>query len=325
LSSTPGTANILPASRGNSLSCNPLLAAKKIRLTERARIIQEIRSFFVREGYLEVDTPLLLPTVAPEAHIDPVAAGGHFLQTSPELCMKRLAAAGYQRIFQIAHCWRERERGKLHLPEFTMLEWYRADADYRDLMSETRSLVRHLLQNSAALPVLSYQGKEIEIAGEWERLTVKEAFARFGGISMDEALNSDGFDLVMVERIEPELGKEKPVFLYDYPACRSALARIKEADPTVAERFELYIAGVEIANGFSELIDPVEQRRRFLHDSAQRHAAGLAVPPLPENFLAEMAGMPQTAGIALGVDRLVMLLTDAGAIDDVVAFTPEEL
>ena len=302
-----------------------MLAAKKARLTERARIIQSIRSFFIREGYLEIDTPLLLPTVAPEAYIDPVAAGSDFLQTSPELCMKRLAAAGYERIFQLAHCWRERERGTLHLPEFTMLEWYRADSDYRWLMSETSSLLRYLVHNSTATEVLSYQGKTIDLSGEWEQLPVREAFSRFGGVSMEEALRSDDFDRVMVERIEPELGKEKPVFLYDYPACRSALARLKESDPSVAERFELYIAGIELANGFSELIDPVEQRRRFLHDNAQRHAAGVTVLPLPERFLAEMASMPQTAGIALGVDRLVMLLTDAGAIDAVVTFTPEEL
>ena len=307
------------------MHCNRLLAAKKARLTERARIIQRIRSFFVREGYLEIDTPLLLPTVAPEAYIDPVAAGSGFLQTSPELCMKRLAAAGYERIFQLAHCWRERERGTLHLPEFTMLEWYRADSDYRWLMSETSSLLRYLVHNSTATEVLSYQGKTIDLSGEWEQLPVREAFSRFGGVSMEEALRSDDFDRVMVERIEPELGKEKPVFLYDYPACRSALARLKESDPSVAERFELYIAGIELANGFSELIDPVEQRRRFLHDNAQRHAAGVTVLPLPERFLAVMASMPQTAGIALGVDRLVMLLTDAGAIDDVVTFTPEEL
>jgi elongation factor P--(R)-beta-lysine ligase len=302
-----------------------LLAAKKTRLTERARIIQEIRSFFIGEGYLEIDTPLLLPTVAPEAHIDPVAAGSSFLQTSPELCMKRLVSAGYERIFQLAHCWRERERGKLHLPEFTMLEWYRADADYSWLMYETGRLFRHLLQNSTVTTAISYQGKTIDISGEWERLTVREAFSRFGGVSMEEALSSDDFDRVMVERIEPELGNEKPVFLYDYPACRSALARLKASDPSVAERFELYIAGIELANGFSELIDSVEQRRRFLHDNAQRRAAGVTVPPLPERFLAEMTGMPQTAGIALGVDRLVMLLTDAGAIDEVVTFTPEEL
>jgi len=307
------------------LRCDRLLAAKKARLTMRAGIMQSVRGFFIKEGYLETDTPLLLPTVAPEAHIDPVAAGNHFLQTSPELCMKRLAAAGYERIFQISHCWRDRERGSRHLPEFTMLEWYRAGADYLGLMSETRDLFIHLLHGTLSQTEFSYQGKTIDMGGEWERLTVKEAFSRYCGISMEAALRDDEFDRLMVERIEPELGRARPVFLYDYPACRSALARLKASDPSVAERFELYIAGIELANGFSELIDPVEQRRRFMEECTQRMAAGIPVPPLPERFLAEMAAMPQTAGIALGVDRLVMLLTDAAAIDDVVSFTPEEL
>lgn len=304
---------------------NHLLAARKERLAQRAVIIQQIRSYFIKEGYLETDTPLLLPAVAPEAHIDPVAAGSLYLQTSPELCMKRLIAAGYEKIFQIARCWRDRERGQRHLPEFTMLEWYRADADYQWLMSETRGLLQYIVGSGTIPEIISYQGQTIDLAGEWERLTVREAFERYGGISMEAALRSDEFDLVMVEHIEPELGRERPVFLYDYPACRSALARLKESDRTVAERFELYIAGIELANGFSELIDPVEQRHRFTTEIELRQAAAAPVSPLPEPFLAEMAAMPQTAGIALGVDRLVMVLTDAASIDEIVAFTPEEL
>lgn len=300
-------------------------AARMTRLAARAAIIQATRTFFTEEGYLEIDTPLLLPTVAPEANIDPVAAGSSFLQTSPELCMKRLLAAGLPKLFQIAHCWRERERGSLHLPEFTMLEWYRAGADYHWLMAETAALVRYLLHNTTSDTFIRYGDREIDIAGEWERLTVKEAFSRYGGISMEEALQLDEFDRVMVERIEPELGRQRPVFLYDYPACRGALARLKDNDPTVAERFELYIAGIELANGFSELIDPVEQRSRFLAENSARVANGAPPLPLPERFLDTMAALPPAAGIALGVDRLVMLLTGASVIDEVVAFTPEEL
>jgi lysyl-tRNA synthetase class 2 len=301
------------------------LAAKKERLTKRAIITHQIRNYFIKEGYLEIDTPLLLPTIAPENYIDPVTAGNSYLQTSPELCMKRLIAAGYERIFQIAHCWRDRERGSRHLPEFTMLEWYRADADYRRLMVETRDLVRHLLQSTTCSDTIMYQGNEIDIADEWEQLTVREAFSRYGNISMEEALACDEFDRVMVEIIEPELGKGRPVFLYDYPSSRSALAKLKDSDRTVAERFELYIAGIELANGFSELIDPVEQRSRFMAEIEQRRLSGATITPLPEAFLSVMATMPQTAGIALGVDRLVMLLTDAATIDEVVSFTPEEL
>jgi lysyl-tRNA synthetase class 2 len=305
------------------LGSNRVLADKKARLAKRAVIIQEIRSFFIEEGYLETDTPLLLPTVAPEAYIEPVLAGDRFLQTSPEICMKRLLAAGYEKLFQLSHCWRGQERGRYHLPEFSMLEWYRAGADYQDLMDETMDLVRHLIRKSDTGLKFVYLGETIDVSGDWARISVREAFSLYGDMALEEALERDEFDLVMVERIEPQLGKNKPVFIYDYPACRGALARLKESDPTVAERFELYIAGIELANGFSELIDPLEQRVRFLREIAAYTSA--PIPPLPEKFLAELEGMPPAAGIALGIDRLVMLLTDAEAIDDVVAFTPEDL
>lgn len=299
--------------------------ARIARLTARAGIIQAIRHYFTGEGYLEIDTPLLLPTIAPEANIDPVVVGSSFLQTSPELCMKRLLAAGLPRLFQIAHCWRERERGRLHLPEFTMLEWYRAAADYRRLMAETTALVRSLASVFTTDSIIRYNGMAIDVAGEWERITVREAYSRYGGMSMEEALRRDDFDRVMVERIEPQLGRERPTFLYDYPACRSALARLKPTDLTVAERFELYIAGIELANGFSELNDPVEQRDRFNEENRARQASGASPLPLAEKFLAALPSMPPAAGIAFGVDRLVMLLTGATTIDEVVAFTPEEL
>lgn len=305
---------------------NRVLAGKRGRLTARAEIIQSIRDFFTTEGYLEIGTPLLLPAVAPEAFIDPIAvAGDLFLQTSPELCMKRLVAAGYERIFQISHCWRDRERGKLHLPEFTMLEWYRANADYRSLMIETKMLLEHIVQQRNPHGVLHYQGADIDFAGEWKAISVADAFVRYGGIGMEEALLRDEFDQLMVERIEPALGNGRPEFLFDYPATRSALARLKEHDRSLAERFELYVAGIELANGFSELIDPLEQRSRFLHEIDERRQSGSPPLPLPEQFLNEIAAMPPTAGIALGIDRLVLLLTDATTIDEVVAFTPEEL
>jgi lysyl-tRNA synthetase class 2 len=237
--------------------------------------------------------------------------------------MKRLLAAGYEKLFQLSHCWRGQERGRYHLPEFSMLEWYRAGADYQDLMDETMDLVRHLIRKSDTGLKFVYLGETIDVSGDWARISVREAFSLYGDMALEEALERDEFDLVMVERIEPQLGKNKPVFIYDYPACRGALARLKESDPTVAERFELYIAGIELANGFSELIDPLEQRVRFLREIAAYTSA--PIPPLPEKFLAELEGMPPAAGIALGIDRLVMLLTDAEAIDDVVAFTPEDL
>jgi lysyl-tRNA synthetase class 2 len=306
------------------LSGNWSLCRKIPNLTKRAGVTKAIRNFFDREGYLEVDTPLLVPVLAPESQITPVAVDGHFLQTSPELCMKRLVAAGYGKIFQISHCWRANERGRQHLPEFTMLEWYRAFSDYLSLMVETARLFRQIASDVNSTDLISFNGMDVDLAGDWEMLTVREAFTRYGGMTMELALADDEFDRIMVERIEPALGTARPTFLYDYPACRSALARIKESDRTVAERFELYIAGIELANGFSELTDPEEQRARFIKEIAVKESSAFTTR-LPETFLSELAAMPPTAGIAVGVDRLVMLLTGADSIDEVVAFSPEEL
>ena len=297
------------------------LSRRRGALTERGAIFNRIRAFFQEKGYLEVETPFRIPAPAPETHIDAIASAPWFLQTSPELCMKRLLAAGYERIFQICRCWREGERGVRHLSEFTMLEWYRAGADYLDLMEETEGLVRA----AAAAPRISYRGLAIELALPWERITVAEAFRLYAGCSVSEALEAGRFDEIMVEQIEPRLGITRPTFIYDYPACCAALARLKQGDPGVAERFELYIGGLEIANAFSELVDPVEQRARFEAAAAERASHGKPPYPVAEKFLAALGAMPESAGIALGLDRLVMVLLDAESIDEVVAFTTEEL
>ncbi|WP_145020473.1 EF-P lysine aminoacylase EpmA [Geobacter argillaceus] len=301
------------------------LTRRKSNLRTRAVILQAIRTFFTNEGYLEVDTPLLIPAPAPEPHIDAIPAGQGFLHTSPELCMKRLLAAGYERIFQICRCWRADERGGRHLPEFTMLEWYRAEVDYLDLMRECEELVRSVAVAAGNGMTIRYRDTVIDLTTEWERLTVREAFHRYTASSMEEALANDTFDLLMVEAIEPRLGSRRPTFLHDYPAQHSALARLSASDPTVAERFELYVGGLELANAFSELTDPVEQRHRFACAAADRADRKRTAYPLPEPFLNELAAMPTAAGIALGIDRLVMVLLDAATIDEVVAFTPEEL
>lgn len=297
------------------------LSKRRRALTERGAIFNKIRAFFQEKGYLEVETPFRIPAPAPETHIDAIVSAGWFLQTSPELCMKRMLAAGYQRIFQICRCWREGERGVRHLSEFTMLEWYRAGADYFDLMDETEALVNA----AAGVPRIRYRGLDIELDLPWERVTVAEAFRLYGESSVSEALDAGTFDEIMVERIEPRLGLTRPTFIYDYPPCCAALARLKKGDATVAERFELYIGGLEIANAFSELVDPEEQRTRFEAAAAERASYGKADYPVPEKFLAALAEMPESAGIALGLDRLVMVLLDAECIDDVVAFTTEEL
>jgi elongation factor P--(R)-beta-lysine ligase len=301
------------------------MARKRNALTARARIIREIRRYFEEEGYLEVETPLRIPAPAPESHIDAVPSGEWFLHTSPELSMKRLMAAGYGHVFQICHCWREGERGRLHLPEFTMLEWYRTDSGYLRLMDECETLIRAVTAALGKGEKIIYQGIEIDLRGKWERITVAEAFSRYTRCSMAAALQRGIFDELMVEEIEPRLGISGPVFIHDYPASRGALARLKADDPTVAERFELYMGGLELANAFSELTNPSEQRSRFIQEQEQRRTLGKAIYSMPEKFLAELSGMPQASGIALGLDRLVMLLLDLPSIDEVVAFTPEEL
>lgn len=296
---------------------NWALARKRAALKNRARIVQAIRAFFIERDFLEVETPHRLPGNAPELHIDAVASGNSFLHTSPELCMKRLLAAGYPRLLQICRCWREGERGARHLPEYTMLEWYRADCDYQSLMIDCEELLRELCPTGRL--------GNIDLSAPWERLTVAEAFTRYASISLDAALTSGRFDETIALQIEPQLGRSRPTFLTEYPAAMAALARKKPGNPTVAERFELYIEGLELANAFSELTDPVEQRQRFVSEEAERRRAGKAPYPIPEKFLTELATMPPSAGIALGIDRLVMLLTGATVIDEVVAFTPEEL
>ena len=297
------------------------LARKRRALTERAQIIQDIRNFFINRGYLEVETPHRIPANAPEPHIDTVASGTWALHTSPELAMKRLLAAGYEQLFQICRVWREGERGQYHLPEFTLLEWYRTDIDYHSLMNECMELFFVLVPEGK----LCRDGHTIDLTMPWEKLTVTEAFTKFAPMTLDEALAADRFEEILTTYVEPHLGKNRPTFLTEYPISLAALARTKPGEPHVAERFELYIDGLELANAFSELTDPHEQRDRFEADEATRRAAGKASYPLPENFLSELATMPEAAGIALGLDRLIMLLSDAEKIDDVVAFTPDEL
>lgn len=291
----------------------------------RAHVIRTIRQFFTEHDYLEVETPIRIPAPAPEAHIDAQSSGNWFLQTSPELCMKRLLAAGYPRIFQICKCFRRNERGRRHIPELTLLEWYTTGADYKGMMTQCEALIGAVARQAGSGDVLRYQGQRFDLTPPWPRLTVGEAFGRFTSLSADQALKENRFDEVMGLDIEPHLGIDKPVFLYDYPAACGALARLKPEDRHLAERFELYIGGLELCNAFTELTDPSEQRLRFEEERKVRRLAGKSVTPMPEKFLSALKDMPAAAGNALGVDRLVMLLADTIAIDDVVAFTPEEL
>jgi len=301
------------------------LASRQKALQQRARLIQAMRRFFIEQGYLEVETPYRIPAPAPESHIDAVVSGPWFLHTSPELCMKRMMAAGYRKIFQICRCWREGERGSQHIPEFTLLEWYRSGCDYLAMMEECQKLIQTVASAIGLGKKIIYRDHEIDLTKPWEKISVKEAFRCYSQISMAEALERNLFDEIMVQDIEPRLGIGKPTFIYDYPAQRRAMARLKQEDQAVSERFELYIGGLELANAFSELIDAEEQRSHFLQENANRQSLDKPTYPIPEKFLAELDNMRPSAGIALGVDRLVMVFLNVATIDEVVSFTPEEL
>ncbi|WP_321392807.1 EF-P lysine aminoacylase EpmA [uncultured Desulfuromusa sp.] len=297
------------------------LARKLQTLEKRARIIQQIRAFFITHHFLEIETPHRIPANAPELNIDAVPSADWFLQTSPELCMKRLLAAGYPNLFQICRCWRDGERSNTHLPEYSMLEWYRSHCDYRQLMADCESLLSHLSSDQE----ITWQGQTINLSSPWPRITIADAFLQFSSIPLAEALATDEFDSVIAFEIEPNLPKNKPVFLIEYPVEHASLARKKTSAPTVAERFELYIGGLEIANAFSELTDPIEQQQRFRDEESQRRKQGKCPYPNPEPFIKELTTLPPSAGIALGVDRLIMLFCDINIIDDVVSLTPEQL
>jgi lysyl-tRNA synthetase class 2 len=297
----------------------------KRNLWIRARVIQAVRTFFIEKDYLEVETPFRIPAPAPEAHIDAEVSGDWFLHTSPELCMKRLMAAGYPRIFQICRCFRQKERGSKHLPEMTLLEWYTAGDNYLNMMEQCEELIRFVAGRAGFENTLVYQGNRIDLTPPWPRMSVRDAFEKYSSVSIETAMLQDRFDRVTAFDVEPNLGYGKPIFLYDYPAWAASLARLKPENHSVAERFELYINGMELCNAFSELTDPVEQRKRFASEQKNRRQSGLQSYPLPEKFLESLQYMPEASGSALGVDRLVMLFADTTRIDDVVAFTPEEL
>jgi lysyl-tRNA synthetase class 2 len=300
------------------------------RLALRARLLGEVRRFFNEQGFIEVDTPVRSAECGTETHVEPIASGDQYLITSPELHMKRLLVAGVPRLFQLVHCFRAGERGRLHAPEFSMLEWYRAFEDYTSVLDDTERLVRALHRSVSRDPWLVLpSGTRVDIVQPFVRLSVREAFARFAGVDDGPALaarDEDAYFQLLVDRIEPALADlGRPVFLYDYPASQAALARLSPSDPSVAERFELYIGDVELCNGYGELTDPVEQRRRCQLDRQRRESLGRPMPEVPERFIAALSqGMPPASGNALGMDRLLMLLTGQDRIDAVTPFASED-
>lgn len=287
----------------------------------RADAMRAVRGFFDARDYLEVVTPVWLATPALETYIDAVPAADGYLRTSPELHMKRLLAAGVPRIWQLGPCFRAGERGRRHLPEFWMLEWYRSHADYETVLRETRDLIVHVSDAVAGTTCLINRFGQLELDCDWERITVADAFQRFAGWNPVTDWDADRFSIDLAEKVEPALPTDRPVVLIDYPLAEAALARAGTASPSTAERWEVYAAGLELANAFSELTDAAEQRRRFTACAAARAARGATVYEPDGAFLDSLeAGMPPSAGVALGFDRLLMLLGGCGDISDTHAF-----
>jgi lysyl-tRNA synthetase class 2 len=321
----------------------------------RARLQAAVREALGAMGYEEVETPALVPAPGMEPHIQAFEApflpegGGAprplFLHTSPEFAMKRLLAEGMPRIFQLARVFRNGEVSRTHNPEFTMLELYRAGTDYAGVMADLERLVeacaRALSPDGSARA--SRGGAPLDLAAPYERLTVSEAFRRHAGVDLAacggeaarlaEAARGAGHDpgppgqafddvffRVMLDAVEPHVGLSRPTYLLDWPASMAALSRVKRDDPRFAERFELYAGGLELANGFSELTDAVEQRRRLEEERAHRRRLGRRAYPIDEAFLEALPRMPEAGGVAVGLDRLLMLLTGAEAIEDVLLF-----
>jgi lysyl-tRNA synthetase class 2 len=325
---------------------------RKENLIRRSKIVQGIRRYFLDQGFVEVETPYLVPSPGMEPHLSALEVyctlpdgkkEKRYLHTSPEYGMKKLLGRGWEKIFQVCRVFRDGEVSTTHQIEFTMLEWYRAQADYLKIMEDCEGLLSFLAGEVWGLQESTYQGKAVNFCPPFERLSVARAMSLYGGLDIEK--NRDGASLlaeaksrgyrfdgagtysfddvffkVFLEAVEPRLGFPKPTILFDYPAGMAALARVKPDNPRWAERFELYAAGLEMGNAFSELNDPAEQRRRFGEEQRLRAQSGKPVYPIDEDLLRALSQMPPAAGIALGVDRLVMLFCDAQSIQEVLAF-----
>lgn len=284
---------------------------------KRAQAIKAIRNYFDAEGFIEVDTPVRIPAPANEPHIIPPASGDWFLRASPELQLKRLLAMGFTKLYQIGPCFRQGESGDRHSPEFTMLEWYRANANYLDVLDDMRRYVVAAAMAVNGSTLVERDGVQLDLALSWEIITVQEAMIKYAGWDPLEEYDQDRFDFDMGIKVEPQLPKDKVVVLMNYPAQAAALAQLSSEDNRVAERWEAYAFGIELCNAFGELVDPIEQRARFIAAREEKIACGEVPMPLDEEFLSALGSMPPSGGAALGVDRLIMVLTGAPTIGKV--------
>jgi lysyl-tRNA synthetase class 2 len=306
-------------------------------LKRRATIIRKIRQFFAKRQVLEVDTPAMSHATVTDVHlhtfqtefVGPGYADGQklYFMTSPEFHMKRLLAAGSGCIYQIAKAFRNEENGRFHNPEFTLLEWYRVGFDHHTLMDEMDDLLQMVLEGEQAQR-MTYQNAFLSVLGvcpleaSLDQLKACATSLGLEDIAEKESDRDTLLQLLFSVGIEPVIGQKVPVFVYDFPASQAALAKINKADPRVADRFEVYFKGIELANGFHELDDAQEQLARFEQDNSKRESMGLPNQPIDFNLIAALeSGLPSCAGVALGIDRLIMLATDSKHIDDVTAFT----
>jgi elongation factor P--(R)-beta-lysine ligase len=291
-------------------------------LKKRALIYKLIRQFFADRGFLEVETPVHVPAIAPEPYIIPFESDGWFLSTSPELHMKRMLAAGYKRLFQFSRCFRKGEQGRLHNPEFTMLEWYCAGADYFVIIQHIEDLIAYLAVG-IGFKTIRYGKLDFDISTPWTRITVRDAYIKFAGWDPITTPDPLRFDIDMAEKVIPAFSKNYPTVLLDYPAFAAALARLKPDNPGVAERAEVFFGELELANVYSELVDVGEQEKRFKEAIAQIEKEQGKQMAMPEKFIEAVPYIPQCGGVALGIDRLVMLLCNASSIDEVMPFTAD--
>lgn len=311
----------------------PSASINNLRL--RAELIATIRRFFAERGVLEVDTPLLCHSTATDPHIHSLRTANnppYYLQTSPEFAMKRLLAAGAGSIYQLAKAFRGDEQGRHHNVEFTILEWYRVGFNHHQLMDEMDELLKAVLKTDSAdrCTYADLFQRHLQLDPHRSTVTELQQCAQAQGLTdftPDDPNDKDFWlHLLLSHCIEPQIGQDKPLFITDFPVSQAALAKIRPGDPPVAERFEVYYRGVELANGYHELTHANEQRRRFIADNQQRQARQLPQIPIDEYLLAALQhGMPECAGVALGVDRLIMLATGASSISEVISFTAERV
>ncbi|OGH84192.1 MAG: EF-P lysine aminoacylase GenX [Candidatus Magasanikbacteria bacterium RIFOXYA2_FULL_44_8] len=321
---------------------------------QRAVIVRLTREFFWSQNFIETETSTAVKAPDQEPHLDPIMTKFHdenkretvwYLQTSPEFAMKKLLGAGYEKIFQICKCFRdEEESGVTHNPEFTMIEWYRTPGAYEEIMTDTENLFKYIAEKTG-VSLAKYNGCEIDMTKKWERVRVKDLWQKYIGVNLDDYLDekkmaelvrergyqvnegddfNDLFHKIFLNEIEPHIGKNNPTIVYEYPAQLAALARLCPADARYAERFELYICGLEIANCFGELTDGEAQLKRFEHEQGERVRLGKSAMPIDKELINALKCLPNAAGVALGMDRMIMLFTGARNINEVIFQTVKD-